>query len=191
MGLTKMEMAKVFTDKVAEYIAQGYVFHTRTMNGSDGTTRIDLIKGTDFIRVFMDTSYGINGHIHFLKVGKKSNVTIHRDIVWADDLEIIEEYEWVVLNRFDRNEYYMTMEEYQQIKEKRKMRENNRYCNRYYTCEKLNNQDKAKEIVLSFMKRQNRCKSIKLKDITSVEKYVSGDRKKPIIGFMQKENIID
>lgn len=102
MGLTRMEMAKVFTDKVNEYLAQGYVFHTRSMNGSDGTTRIDLIKGTDFIRIFMDDkSDWVNDcDTHYLWVGHTTNVKIDRDIVWSDNLEIIEEHKWRLLNRF-------------------------------------------------------------------------------------------
>lgn len=162
--MKRSELDKIFTDKVMEYMNKGYIIHTRTFNGSDGTLRVDLIKGKDFIRVYLhkqfDTMNLIVGH----KILNKRE--LNDDIVWRDNLENIEEK---VFYTVEYDKWYADKEEYDAIKEVRKKRR----IGRKYPWENdevLVNQDKAKEIIFPFMKRQYRCKTIKPSDILDVRK---------------------
>lgn len=157
--MKRSELDKIFTDKVMEYMNKGYIIHTRTFDGSDGTSRIDLIKGNDFIRVYLcrqfDTMNLIVGH----KILNKRE--LNEDIVWRNDLENIEEK---VFYTVEYDKWYVDKEEYDAIKEvRRKRRIDIRYFDKV-----IANQDKAKEIIFPFMKRQYRCKTIKPSDILDV-----------------------
>lgn len=45
--LLMKDIEALFTRKVAEYLADGYIFNTKTMSGS----QVDLKKGKSFVRI--------------------------------------------------------------------------------------------------------------------------------------------
>ena len=49
------EINKIFTNKVNEYLANGYTINSATMSGSQGeVAKIDLTNGNEIIRIMID-----------------------------------------------------------------------------------------------------------------------------------------
>lgn len=165
--MLKKEINALFTQKVMEYINKGYIIHTDTMNGSQGEqAKVDLHKGQEVIRILLHTKYsGIDGDKLILTIGRNTNKLYNRttDIIWNNDLEIIEEYEFFKLS----NDFYVSPKEYPNIREKQKKRLNNKSVYQFTEFP-----EEAKKIVLSFIQRQPKCKSVKLKDIERVYRVV-------------------
>ena len=166
--MTNTELSTLFTNKVRGYMNNGYIINTKTFSGCDGTQRVDLIKGNHFIRVYLESYYDGESCIA-LRIGEKILTPIEMkraDIIWKKDLNIIKEYVFIKIGR--RNDYYVTKKEYEKIEEKIKERLMNGYRN--YEIFDLN--DKAIDIVMSFIKRQPKCKSVKRNEIKRVYKQI-------------------
>lgn len=83
------------------YMNEGYILNTETMRGSDGTKRVDLRKGKDFIRVWIDRvsawsynkglsiNYNYSRDIFLLRIGQTVLTNPNADLVWSDKLEVI------------------------------------------------------------------------------------------------------
>lgn len=95
--MKRTELDTIFTNKVNEYLARGYVFNTNTMGGSQGEiAHVDLRKDDEILRVVMDREYDWhNGDKIHILVGRNTNhVNLSREsreTVWNSDLEIIED----------------------------------------------------------------------------------------------------
>lgn len=178
--MTKKNICELFTKKVVEYINNGYVITPDSFSGSDGTSRVDLVKDDSFIRIFMDEMYEHGGDILVLVVcEKKMNAReakriYSNDLIWTNDMEVIEETKFRIFNRYHRNTWYVTEEEYDEIRERTKDRRERRSYDFGYKTVRL--PEKAKDIVLPFIRRQPKCKSVKVKDIAWVEKYIGSDK---------------
>lgn len=177
--MTKKQVCEIFTKKVAEYIGNGYIITPDSFSGSDGTSRVDLVKDNHFIRIYMDEVYERDGDLlKFVVCEKKltpyaSKRIYSQDVVWTSDMTVIEETEFRILNKYSKNIWYVTEEEYREIMDRTKDRRNNRVYNFGYTMVRL--PEEAKKIVLPFIHRKPKCKSVKVKDIKYVEKYISSD----------------
>lgn len=163
----RKEIDVLFTNKMVEYINKGYSIHSNTMGGSQGEqAKVDLSKDNDVIRILLHTKYsGLSCTKLVITIGRNTN-KLHNtstDIIWNNDLEILEEIEFIKLSE----NYYVTPEEYPSIREKQK---NRLHHKTNYSCKNFS--DEAKKIVLSFIQRQPKCKSIKLKDIERVYRVV-------------------
>lgn len=158
-----------FTEKVQEYINSGYHIHTNSFGGSDGTLRVDLIKGNDFIRVYIEKKYEKYDPYYLLIVAQKylTKREMNSDTIWKHELTIMEQEKFWELN----NRWLVTDYEYEAIEEKKKQRWTNKGDYKNYI-----NQEKAKKIVLSFIKKQPKCKSVKLSDIEAVQKIIRADK---------------
>jgi hypothetical protein len=174
--MTGMELNKMFTDKVIEYVNKGYVINPNSFIGSDGTARVDLVKGDSFIRVYLRTESNWRENYDYmviLTVGeKKIDKRLQKkiadiDLVWTSDLITIEEQKMIKL--YTKNTFYVTEEEYAKIKDKVKARLEYRH---WRTQRDITLSDKAIDIVLPYIRRQPKCKSVKRKDITKVFKSV-------------------
>ncbi len=156
--MNRTELDVIYTNKVMEYIQKGYVFFTESMGGSDGTLRVDLIKGNDFIRIYLKEYPPILkliiGHINFGNNKPR--------YVWESNLEKIEEKNFYLID--ERKNWYVEEEEYKIIHEKQKKRYDSGVKYHYF------NQEEVKKIVLPFIRRQPKCKSAKLIDINNVYK---------------------
>lgn len=93
------EINAIFTQKVAEYIAKGYVINSNTMSGHQGEiAKIDLRKSDEIIRVLLDTERGeFFREAVVIIVGKNTDERIAKcsdrityDTIWNNRLEIIE-----------------------------------------------------------------------------------------------------
>ena len=164
--MLRKDIDKLFTLKVSEYISKGYFIHANTMGGSQGEeAKVDLYKDKEVIRVLMDTKYNNGTQKFIITVGKapyrKNGYSYPTDIIWNQNLTPIETLEFYKVD----NNYFATEDEYKVIQEKRMNRVGNHNNDTYKQFD-----DRAKKIVLPFMKRQPKCKSVKLKDIQTVYK---------------------
>ena len=177
--MTKKQICEMFTKKVAEFMNNGYVITPDSFAGSDGTSRVDLTKDDSFIRIYMDEEWaGFDRDILVFRICEKkltqreANRIYYQDIIWTKDLEVIEEYKFVIMDRYSGKPFYLTEEEYDAVKDKiadRSKRKGKMFYDSYY----VDLPEEAKKVVISFMRRQPKCKSVKLSDITRVSKKVS------------------
>ena len=178
--MTKKQICEMFTKKVAEYMSNGYIITPDSFSGSDGTSRVDLVKDNHFIRIYMDEMFEHGGDILVLAVCEKQMTSreakriYDQDIVWTRELNVIEETTFRIFNRYHGNTWYVTEEEYDEIRERTKDRREHRSYDFGYKTVKL--PEEAKKVVLPFIQKQPKCKSVKVKDIAWVRKYISSDK---------------
>jgi hypothetical protein len=164
--MLRKDLDELFTQKVTEYLAKGYRFYTGTMNGSQGEiAKVDLTDGKEVLRILMDTELDWrNGDRVVILVGRntdKLHGSFYDATIWNNHLEIIEKQEFNKIS----DTYFVLPEEYPEIREKQFARWEARKAG-----QKKELGEGAKAIVLPFVKRQPRCKSIKLSDIEKVTK---------------------
>lgn len=169
------EINKRYTEIVMEYINNGYYFNTTTMSGSQGEiAHSDLTDGKTIVRIVMDDFNDYRTYSQGIRiiVGKcadectKPNDT-RQGTIWNSELEIISSETFYQIGRENRSggKFYGTEEEataaLQKIHERNKARRENDIHE--FT-------DKAKAIVISYIRRQPKCKSAKIADIGRVYK---------------------
>lgn len=170
----RSEIDKLFTEEVTNYIAKGYTIHTNTMSGTQGEiAKVDLTNGDEVIRILLTTKYDWEeGDQLIITVGRNTDrLTGHRhDTIWDQNLEVIKQYKFVELKQ---DEYYVAPEGYPEIKEKRHERWANKNRNEHQVVEMS---EAAKKAVLPWVKRQPKCKTVKLDEIESVTKHINKSR---------------
>ena len=94
---------EAITTLVRKYMDIGYILNTETMTGSDGTKRVDLRRGKDFIRVWadrmsawsykksLDEDYDYYRDVFLLRIGRTTLTNLNTNIVWSNKLEVIYE----------------------------------------------------------------------------------------------------
>lgn len=104
--MTRQDLDRVFTEKITEYLTQGYIFSTATMGGSQGEiAKVDLIKDADFIRVYMTReTIGFKKIIKILEGKKEFSTDDISGTIWENELEILNEEEFLRLE--NRNGYF-------------------------------------------------------------------------------------
>lgn len=174
---------KRYTELVAEYIGKGYYFNTATMGGSQGEiAHADLTNGTEIIRILIQRfcnwdRFGTEG-IEIV-VGRctdeyiKPNMNRDLETVWNNKLEVItsEKFFQIGIEHRDGSRYYGTEDEALAANQKQQDR-----WETVRTESKKEMPEAAKQIVLPFVKRQPRCKSVKLNEIESVYRVVNFNR---------------
>lgn len=161
------DIMKKFTDKIAEYINKGYILDCKNMRSLGGReeAKLDLTNGKETIRVYLESDskcdyddedkYSFfSCHYLILTVGK-----IPTSFIWTN-LEVISREEFYLIGGKD---FYGSEEDARKAQRKS--------IERYYA----RNVDKtkrfseeAKKVVLPFVRRQPKCKTVKLSDITKV-----------------------
>ena len=100
-----IEIEKIYTDKIAEYLAKGYTINPATMSGHQGEiAKIDLKKDDEIIRILLDRTHcwdRVNDRdvdAVVLKVGRNTDTftKLRRpfdtwNTVWNEHLEILEQ----------------------------------------------------------------------------------------------------
>lgn len=173
--MKRAEIDARFTQEVVSYIAMGYTISTETMKGSQGEiTKIDLVKGNDFIRILLEkrTDWDIHTDKVVMEVGRipedKRGYTI-----WNQHMEVIRTEEWYELGRRD---YFADRATASAAMAKQYARWRQREDERYSKKVELN-LEKAARIVKPFVNRQNGCKSAKLANIKKVYKVITREGK--------------
>lgn len=177
------DIEKVFTAKVAKYLAEGYVFNLTTMNGSQGEDgKVDLRKGNEIIRILLDREYEGDFEIYYLLVGRNTNRIrgSRMDIIWNNDLEEIERTDFYVVGEA----YYGTKEEAEAAQKKRI----ERYGHRLRSDDR-ELPDAYRGIAYKIMKKREGFKSVKKSEIVSVRQIISYRRNCP--GCYKKTVVAD
>lgn len=154
---------KMFTEKVAEYIAKGYIINTGTMGGSQGEIgKVDLVKDKELIRIWLNSESAGNwmddnafhGNMVFLRVSKwNQEFTNHNfDTVWMRDLTHLEELKFYKVDTY-KDWYIDDLDEaikFQKIRQ-------SRYFDKPFknAPEYLEMTDAVKEIASNIMKRKH------------------------------------
>lgn len=173
--MTLHELEKLFSEKVAKYINEGYVFYSPAMNVSysayDGC--VTLYKGTTIVRIaFIHSRNNLYDKIINLTT---FTITLPKIDKWFrdSDMQIVEQLVFYALS----DTYMVTAKEYIELnkerEEKIKYRASNYYNSNY---KRISFDDRTKKIVLSYIQRKPRCKSVKLSEIKEVFKDVREDR---------------
>lgn len=167
------------TTMVRNYMDIGYTLNTETMRGSDGTKRVDLRKGKDFIRVWVDRVsawsydkslsmlYDYSGDIFVLRVGHTILTFPDTDLVWSDKLEVIYEEPYYKIG-YKYNNGALT-DDFEEVKHWMSVaypRRRGRYKSQsidYTDIDRL-------RIGLNVVKRMPRTKSIHLENIDSISR---------------------
>ena len=182
------EINRKYTETVAEWMAKGYTINTATMNGSQGElAKIDLTDGHELIRILLDNfgkpierignrCYRLDGLT--LIVGRVTDRVIPNSPdtwqnVWNEHLETIscEVFYEIGRQHRDGSKWYGTKDA--------AIAQQNKEFERYYARNEKTKQElseAAREIVLPFIRRQNRCKSVRLSEIDAVTKHYSKSR---------------
>ena len=172
--MTIKEINKLFTDKMMEYINDGYIVNTNTMGGTQGEqAMVDLTNGKYIIRLYIDIkSESLINHLHIIAERVKMRKKFKRgwdNTIWNGDNEVIFDKSFIEI---DYGRYYVDEEsdEYKEIKAKRKQRYESDFRNTRNIVHFEN--PKAKEIALKLIKKNPRTKTTKEKDISFVGKHL-------------------
>lgn len=171
---------KKYTEAVAAWMAKGFIINTATMGGSQGeVAHVDLTDGKEIIRVLLgnicvpcerieNRFYHLDGLS--LIVGRVTDQITPNSpntwqTLWNNHLEIVSEERFYEIGRQHRDgsKWYGTKEEAIAQQDKNAARYRARFMHNHYTLS-----ESAKAIVLPFVKRQPKCRSVKLSEIEAV-----------------------
>ena len=169
------DIEAIFTEKVNEYIQNGYVFSPATMSGHQGEIgKVDLRNDHEIVRVLLtgERDYHADTRAIVLTIGrverkerKGHEFDTMAPTVWNNRLDVIEQRTFYTVS--DRHEVYTEdLAEYEAIVEKQKARLHERYSKKT----KRFTSDAMRKAVLSFVRRQDKCKRMKLSDIKAIAK---------------------
>jgi len=174
-----------FTEKVAEYMAKGYTINTASMGGSQGEIgKVDLTNGSEIIRVLLD-NFGapctrIEGKYYSLDgikliVGRVTDDVIPNSqstwqTAWNNRLEVLHSEEYYQIGREKRGgiKWYGTKAE--------AMAQQDKQWRRYRIREikdRTELPEACKEVVLPFIRRQPKCKSVRINEIKRIVKVLA------------------
>ena len=180
--MLRKDIEKVYTDTIKDYLNKGYRIYYSTMGGSQGEiAKIDLTNDNEVIRILLDskTEHYREHPIHkymdldyfTIIVGRNTDKLCgdsFSDIIWNEHLELISEIRFYKIGR-KNNSFFGTKQEAIDAMCK--------YYERFdfrdlYSRDEIIFSDKAKEIILPWVKRQRKCKSVNVKQIDEVKKVI-------------------
>lgn len=185
--MLRKDIENVYTDTIKEYLNKGYRIYYSTMGGSQGEiAKIDLTNDNEVIRILLDSKtenyreHPIHKYmgLDYLTIIVGRNTDKLRgdsfsDIIWNEHLELISEIRFYKIGRRN-NSFFGTKQEAIDAMCK--------YYERFdfrdlYSRDEIIFSDKAKEIILPWVKRQRKCKSVTVKQIDEVKKVIYYNRK--------------
>ena len=136
------DISRIYTEKVAEYMANGYAININTMAGHQGEiVKIDLRKGTEVVRILLETEHKNFREAVVLTVGRNLDERIaadadtRRDLtIWNNRLEVIERRTfWQMTKNWREIDFYLEGDAGEQAIEKTEQRSRTRYFNEHPT----------------------------------------------------------
>ena len=168
--MTKNDIRRIYTEKVAELLAKGYILHPETMSGSQGEiAHIDLTNGSEILRVLIENCGWENesyGDVLSIRIGRcTESLRGSHPIIWNNRLETLFEIKLAKISET----FYTTPDESQRMAEVR--------LNRYGWRSRRHDRrielgDAYKSIALRWLRRQPRMKSCKMEDITRMVRLI-------------------
>ena len=188
--MKKQDIRNLFTQKVTEFLNEGYTIFPDTMGGSQGEiAHIDLTNGSEILRVLLyrsnhwergeDGYIGETIHLMVGKAGPDTRVYNNWDgTIWNKYLEPRFQIEWAWIGRDTPSEWFTTLEEGRHISKLQFERYKAQHTDRV---EVLG--DAYKSAALKWLRKQPRMKTCKLEDIEQVQRVWSdfGTRRFEII----------
>lgn len=185
--MLRKDIENVYTDTIKDYLNKGYRIYYPTMGGSQGEiAKIDLTNDKEVIRILLGSKTEHYGEHPIHKYMDLDYLTIivgrntdklrgnsFSDIIWNEHLELISEIRFYKIGRRN-NSFFGTKQEAIDAMCK--------YYERFdfrdlYSRDEIIFSDKAKEIILPWVKRQKKCKSVNVKQIDEVKKVIYYNRK--------------
>lgn len=180
------EIEAIMSAKVAEYITKGYILNTTTMSGHQGeVAKVDVKKGDEIIRILLtsESSWDDEGTVQktTLTVGRaQEKVRSSRPFdtmcttIWNHELDVIEERVWYSV---DSSADYFSEDKAEIIAQHKKQLKRWRIREAYREARigKEITSDKAKQIVLSFVRNQKGFKKASTADIKSIKRFARSE----------------
>lgn len=166
--MNQNDINRIFTEKVAELLAQGFQINPATMSGSQGEYgKVDLRKDSEIIRVLLDSTSEFEHALDCLHlvVGRVTDQirpnTFDKlgNTIWNNHLEIISEIKFAKI----ADNFFTDVESGIQMREKNYQRWKARRMS-----ERRDLSDAFKSIALRYVQKQPRMKTCKLSDIERV-----------------------
>ena len=169
--MTKNDIRRIYTEKVTELLAKGYIIHPETMSGSQGEiAHIDLTNGSEILRVLMESRCSFDegyGDTVSIRVGRCTDeIRGSWNTIWNDRLETLSE---IKLGKISED-FYTTLEESKRMAAVRFSRWKVRHHD-----QRKELGDAYKSVALRWLCRQPRMKSCKLEDITRMTRRTRSD----------------
>lgn len=183
----RKDIENIYSYIIKCYLNEGYRINYPTMSGSQGEiAKIDLTNDKEVIRILLDSKtenyreHPVHKYmgLDYLAIIVGRNTDKLRgdsfsDIIWNQHLELISEIRFYKIGR--RNDSFFGT----------KQEAIDAMCKNYerfdfrdlYSRDEIIFSDKAKEIILPWVKRQKKCKSVNVKQIDEVKKVIFYNRK--------------
>ena len=165
------DINRVYTEKVAEWMAKGYGINAGTMGGSQGEiAHIDLTNGHEIVRIVMEreSTWGETCSDRIVvRVGKVTDTSIKPNsndswqTIWNNKLEIVDETSFYIIDR--DNGWYGTLEDAKEMTEKMMSRYQSKNDS-----EDVTELPRRKEIVLKSIRRMKGFKNARPVDIDKI-----------------------
>ena len=184
--MKSIDIEAKFTEKVAEYISKGYILNTTTMSGHQGEiAKVDVKKGNEIIRILLtsESRWTDEGTLQAttLTVGRaQKQIRKSRPFdtmcttIWNHELDIIEEQVWYSV---DSNADCFSEDKAEIIEQHKKQMKRWRIREAYREARngKDITSDKAKQIVIGFIREQKGFKKASIADIKSIKRFMRSD----------------
>ena len=169
--MTMNDIRKIYTQKVAELLAQGYQINPETMNGSQGEmAHIDLTNGSEILRILIENNYWEDhcyGNVLSIRVGRcNDELRGSWQTIWNSRLETLSEIKLAKISET----FYTSLEEGQRMDKIRRSR-----WERQVQKPDRELGDAYKLVALRWLRRQPRMKSCKLTDINRMTRTALPD----------------
>lgn len=161
------EINRKYTEKVAEYIGAGWMINTGTMSGSQGeVAKVDLTDGNRIVRVMLNKFSSCEYEGYRIIVGY-ANETVRPNgfsgrTLWNGELDVVFEEAFYRPGLSSDVDWFMTKSECEACHKKMW----DRFHEKYVDSRRKDVTERCAPVVLSFVRRQHRCKSAKLADVT-------------------------
>lgn len=181
--MKKQEIERMYTQKVAELLNQGWRVHASTMPGHQGEiAHIDLTDGSEIHRVLLQRELAWS-HLDDGFHGDRITITVGRNTeevwpgwdstIWNQRLEVLSQIEMAEIQTPDRRHpdgWYTDFEEAVRIS---KIRHARREAQWLADAKELG--DAYKSIALRWLRKQPKMKTCKLEDITKMTAWRTSD----------------
>ena len=166
------EINRRFTDKVNEYLTNGYIINSTTMHGSQGeVAKVDLTNNKEIIRVMINecwyNHYEYKGYEIYVGRAIKGNRCINAygscNTIWNNELVEISSEKYYQADYYKDKDWFVTEEE---IK-KNSIKCNERIKNRWSFSKPVS--DKAKDIALKYVRKQPKCSRARKESIRMIK----------------------